>query len=201
MFDPSVAAISTPTCCFGPRGGGRGLHGAAGRTKTREIGDVGMKITRRAFAKSPRRARHPVRRAWALDASKSINVGIYTAQQGEYVRKQIVPKFEADYNCRVFTTEGVDPDADRRLRATRNPKYSAMFMTTSVSTWPRRRAARSAAGGQNPQPAARLQALPVQRGLRRRLRHLQAGFTSIRRNEPRSPATAICGRTVSPSGC
>ena len=66
-------------------------------------------------------------RAWA--DGKSIYVGIYTAQQGEYVRKQIVPRFEADYKCRVFTTEGVTLSQIAALRATRaNPKYSVMFM-------------------------------------------------------------------------
>ena len=66
-------------------------------------------------------------RAWA--DGKSIQVGIYTAQQGEYVRKQIIPQFQADYNCRVFTTEGVTLTQIAALRATRNnPKYSAMFM-------------------------------------------------------------------------
>ncbi len=66
-------------------------------------------------------------RAWA--DGKSIQVGIYTAQQGEYVRKQIIPKFQADYKCRVFTTEGVTLSQIAALRATRtNPKYSAMFM-------------------------------------------------------------------------
>jgi putative spermidine/putrescine transport system substrate-binding protein len=66
-------------------------------------------------------------RAWA--DGKSIQVGIYTAQQGEYVRKQIIPQFEADYKCRVFTTEGVTLTQIAALRATRNnPKYSAMFM-------------------------------------------------------------------------
>ena len=66
-------------------------------------------------------------RAWAQ--GKSIQVGIYTAQQGEYVRKQIIPQFQTDYNCRVFTTEGVTLTQIAALRATRNnPKYSAMFM-------------------------------------------------------------------------
>ncbi len=66
-------------------------------------------------------------RAWA--DGKSIQVGIYTAQQGEYVRKQIIPQFEADYKCKVFTTEGVTLTQIAALRATRNaPKYSAMFM-------------------------------------------------------------------------
>jgi putative spermidine/putrescine transport system substrate-binding protein len=62
-------------------------------------------------------------------ATRSIQVGIYTAQQGDYVRKQIIPKFEADYDCKVFTTEGVTLMQIAALRATRdNPKYSVMFM-------------------------------------------------------------------------
>lgn len=66
-------------------------------------------------------------RAWA--EGKSIFVGIYTAQQGEYVNKQIIPKFEADYKCKVYTTQGVTLSQIAALRATRsNPKYSAMFM-------------------------------------------------------------------------
>jgi putative spermidine/putrescine transport system substrate-binding protein len=66
-------------------------------------------------------------RAWA--EGKSIQIGIYPAQQGEYVRKQIIPQFQADYKCRVFTTEGVTLTQIAALRATRsNPKYSAMFM-------------------------------------------------------------------------
>jgi putative spermidine/putrescine transport system substrate-binding protein len=87
-----------------------------------------MKITRRTIAKSALAMPTILAsRAWA--DGKSINVGIYTAQQGEYVRKQIIPKFEADYNCRVYTTEGVTLTQIAALRATRtNPKYSAMFM-------------------------------------------------------------------------
>ena len=87
-----------------------------------------MQIGRRTLAKAALAAPMILSsRAWA--DGKSINVGIYTAQQGEYVRKQIVPKFEADYKCRVFTTEGVTLSQIAALRATRNnPKYSAMFM-------------------------------------------------------------------------
>src|SRR5580658_5011278 len=65
----------------------------------------------------------------ARAATRTIQVGIYTAQQGEYVRKQIIPKFEADNDCKVFTTEGVTLTQIAALRATRdNPKYSVMFM-------------------------------------------------------------------------
>src|SRR5580698_10925688 len=65
----------------------------------------------------------------ARAATRSIQVGIYTAQQGEYVRKQIIPQFETDNDCKVFTTEGVTLTQIAALRATRdNPKYSVMFM-------------------------------------------------------------------------
>src|ERR1700679_3065957 len=68
--------------------------------------------------------------AWA--AQRSIQIGIYTAQQGEYVRKQIIPQFETDYDCQVFTTEGVTLSQIAALRATRdNPRYSVMFMEDS----------------------------------------------------------------------
>jgi putative spermidine/putrescine transport system substrate-binding protein len=65
----------------------------------------------------------------ARGAARSIQVGIYTAQQGEYVRKQIIPPFEKEHDCQVFTTEGVTLTQIAALRATRdNPRYSVMFM-------------------------------------------------------------------------
>jgi putative spermidine/putrescine transport system substrate-binding protein len=67
------------------------------------------------------------RRAGA--AERSITVGIYTAQQGEYVRKQIIPPFEAEHKCKVYTTQGVTLEQIALMRATRNnPKYSVMFI-------------------------------------------------------------------------
>jgi putative spermidine/putrescine transport system substrate-binding protein len=90
---------------------------------------MNVRMGRRAFTKAAVLATPTIltSRAWA--DGKSIQVGIYTAQQGEYVRKQIVPQFQADYNCRVFTTEGVTLTQIAALRATRtNPKYSVMFM-------------------------------------------------------------------------
>src|SRR3984957_523408 len=65
----------------------------------------------------------------ARAATRSIQVGIYTAQQGEYVRKQIIPKFEADYECKVFTTGGVTLMQIAAWRPTgKNPKYGVIFM-------------------------------------------------------------------------
>src|SRR5271155_3498294 len=67
------------------------------------------------------------RRASAAD--KSITVGIYTGQQGDIVRKQIIPPFEAKHQCKVYTTQGVTLEQVALMRATRNnPKYSVMFI-------------------------------------------------------------------------
>src|ERR1700732_1713129 len=67
------------------------------------------------------------RRAGA--AVRSITVGIYTGQQGDIVRKQIIPPFEAKHQCKVYTTQGVTLEQIALMRATRNnPKYSVMFI-------------------------------------------------------------------------
>jgi putative spermidine/putrescine transport system substrate-binding protein len=67
------------------------------------------------------------RRASAAD--RSITVGIYAGQQADVVRKQIIPPFEAKFQCKVYTTEGVTLGQIAIMRATRNnPKYSVMFV-------------------------------------------------------------------------
>src|SRR5580658_2395258 len=67
------------------------------------------------------------RRASADD--RSITVGIYTGQQGEVVRKQIIPPFEAKHGCKVYTTQGVTLEQIALMRSSRNnPKYSVMFV-------------------------------------------------------------------------
>src|ERR1700688_1380186 len=67
------------------------------------------------------------RRAAAAD--RSITVGIYTGQQGDVVRKQIIPPFEAKHGCKVYTTQGVTLEQIALLRSSRsNPKYSVMFV-------------------------------------------------------------------------
>jgi putative spermidine/putrescine transport system substrate-binding protein len=67
------------------------------------------------------------RRASAAD--RSITVGIYTGQQGDVVRKQIIPPFEAKHKCKVFTTQGVTLEQIALMRTSRNnPKYSVMFI-------------------------------------------------------------------------
>src|ERR1700681_2116793 len=65
----------------------------------------------------------------AAAAERSITVGIYTGQQGDVVRKQLIPPFEAKYKCKVYTTQGVTLEQIALMRTTRdNPKYSVMFV-------------------------------------------------------------------------
>ncbi len=65
----------------------------------------------------------------ASAAERSITVGIYTGKQGDVVRKQIIPAFEATYGCKVYTTQGVTLEQIALMRASRNnPKYSVMFI-------------------------------------------------------------------------
>jgi putative spermidine/putrescine transport system substrate-binding protein len=67
------------------------------------------------------------RRADAAD--RSIYVGIYSGQQGDIVRKKVIPSFEAKNKCKVYTTEGVTLSQVALMRATRdNPKYTVMFV-------------------------------------------------------------------------
>ena len=68
-----------------------------------------------------------VRRGWAQ--GKSINVGTYTGPQGDFVRRQVIPKFQSDFGCRVYQTEGVTLGQIAILRTQKaNPTYDVMFM-------------------------------------------------------------------------
>ena len=68
-----------------------------------------------------------VRRAWAQ--GKAITIGTYTGPQGEFVRREVIPKFQSDFGCRVFQTQGVTLGQISILRTQKsNPTYSVMFM-------------------------------------------------------------------------
>ncbi|HVH78412.1 MAG TPA: extracellular solute-binding protein [Stellaceae bacterium] len=89
-----------------------------------------MNIRRRSFIAGTAALAAPLivgRRASADE--RSITVGIYTGQQGDIVRKQIIPPFEAKYGCKVYTTQGVTLEQIALMRSSRNnPKYSVMFI-------------------------------------------------------------------------
>lgn len=68
-----------------------------------------------------------VRNSWAQ--GKEIHVGIWGGAQGEYVKTKIIPKFEADFKCKVIAEEGFTLANVQKMRATKaNPKFSVMFI-------------------------------------------------------------------------
>ncbi|WP_245449861.1 extracellular solute-binding protein [Chelatococcus asaccharovorans] len=61
--------------------------------------------------------------------AKQLHVGVYNSAQGKLIQKEVIPKFEAEYKCRVFTTEGATLANIAALRATRDaPRFSVMSM-------------------------------------------------------------------------
>lgn len=68
-----------------------------------------------------------MRRASAQE--RALHVGVYNSAQGALIRREVVPKFEAKYKCRVYSTEGATLANIAALRATRNaPRFSVMSM-------------------------------------------------------------------------
>lgn len=68
-----------------------------------------------------------MRNAWAQD--KQINIGIWGGAQGEFVKRNIIPKFESDFSCKVVAEEGFTLANLQKMRATKaNPKFSVMFL-------------------------------------------------------------------------
>lgn len=62
-------------------------------------------------------------------AGKEIHVGIWGGSQGEFVKKEIIPAFEKDFNCKVTAEEGFTLANVGKMRATKdNPKFSVMFI-------------------------------------------------------------------------
>jgi putative spermidine/putrescine transport system substrate-binding protein len=68
-----------------------------------------------------------IRNGWA--AGKSMYVGTYTGVQGEYMRRQVIPKFESNLACKIFQTENVTLGNIGIMRTQKaNPNYSVMMM-------------------------------------------------------------------------
>ncbi len=68
-----------------------------------------------------------IRNGWA--AGKSIYVGTYTSQQGDFIRRQVVPAFQSEFDCKVLQTENVTLGNIGILRTQKsNPNYSVMMM-------------------------------------------------------------------------
>jgi len=90
-----------------------------------------MKLTRRTLIKAGASAiAFPtiISRASAQDA-KQLHVGVYNSALGKLIQKEVIPKFEAEFKCRVFTIEGATLSNIAALRATRDtPRFSMMMM-------------------------------------------------------------------------
>jgi putative spermidine/putrescine transport system substrate-binding protein len=67
------------------------------------------------------------RNAWAQQ--KSLQIGIYAGTQGEYVRKNVIPAFENEFDCKVLAREGITLGQITLMRAEKNnPRYTVMFI-------------------------------------------------------------------------
>lgn len=90
-----------------------------------------MRLTRRTLIKTGASAvAFPtiVSRVWSQDA-KQLHVGVYNSALGKLIQKEVIPKFEAEFKCRVFTIEGATLSNIAALRATRDtPRFSVMMM-------------------------------------------------------------------------
>jgi len=68
-----------------------------------------------------------ISRAYAQE--KQLHIGVYNSALGKLVQKEIIPAFEKEHKCRVFTIEGATLSNIAALRATRaTPKFSVMMM-------------------------------------------------------------------------
>ncbi|TDR92958.1 extracellular solute-binding protein [Enterovirga rhinocerotis] len=65
----------------------------------------------------------------ATAQGRSISVGTYNGPMAEFIRRQVIPKFEADLGCKVFLTEGFTLANVALLRQQKaRPTYSVMMM-------------------------------------------------------------------------
>jgi len=68
-----------------------------------------------------------MRRASAQE--RAIHVGVYNSAQGQLIKREVIPRFQTDYRCRVFTTDGATLTNIAALRATRAaPRFTVMSM-------------------------------------------------------------------------
>ncbi|TCK30383.1 putative spermidine/putrescine transport system substrate-binding protein [Ancylobacter aquaticus] len=68
-----------------------------------------------------------VRNAWA--AGKTMQIGIWGGVQGEFIRKQVLPAFEKDFDCKVDAQQGSTLGQIALLRAGKEaPKFTVMFV-------------------------------------------------------------------------
>src|SRR3977135_4367318 len=64
-----------------------------------------------------------VRNGWAQ--GKQIQIGIWGGNQGEFIRKNVLPAFEKEFDCKVLAQQGSTLGQISLLRAsTETPKFT-----------------------------------------------------------------------------
>ena len=67
------------------------------------------------------------RNGWAQ--GKSIQIGIWGGEQGDFIRKTVLPAFEKDFGCKVSAQQGSTLGQIALLRASKDaPKFTVMFV-------------------------------------------------------------------------
>jgi putative spermidine/putrescine transport system substrate-binding protein len=60
---------------------------------------------------------------------RSIQVGIWAGDQGEFVKRRVIPAFERDTGCKVYVEEGLTLTHVAKMRAERDaPRFTVMFV-------------------------------------------------------------------------
>ena len=68
-----------------------------------------------------------VKNGWAQ--GKQIQVGIWGGNQGEFIRKNVLPAFEKEFDCKVLAQQGSTLGQISLLRASKEaPKFTVMFV-------------------------------------------------------------------------
>src|SRR5882762_6493715 len=68
-----------------------------------------------------------VRNGWAQ--GKQIQIGIWGGNQGEFIRKNVLPAFEKEFDCKVLAQQGSTLGQISLLRASKDaPKFTVMFV-------------------------------------------------------------------------
>lgn len=71
----------------------------------------------------------PIINRSAFAQEKQLHVGVYNSALGRLVQKEVIPAFEREHKCKIFTIEGATLSNIAALRATRDtPKFSVMMM-------------------------------------------------------------------------
>ncbi|WP_323055401.1 ABC transporter substrate-binding protein [Brucella intermedia] len=89
-----------------------------------------IRINRRAFLTTSLLAAPAIMTASrAFAQERSLQFGNFASLQGKTIRDSVIPKFEEDFKCKVYSTDGATLTHMASLRATKGkPKYDVVLM-------------------------------------------------------------------------